>query len=166
MQLTALFKPDYERYEGARPIQVFGLRLAYALVFVLVGNKSWTSIVNHRGDWDPLVAAAVCMWASSSLLSLIGIFHPLKMLPLVLFEIGYKALWLAIVAWPLWRENRLMGSPAEDLTYAFLWVVLPILGVPWGYAFRKYGWNTRNQRPVSAGRAGLPSLSRNSASPP
>jgi hypothetical protein len=138
MKLTTAFKPDYERYEGVRPIQVYGLRLAFGLVFVLVGNISWTRIIHHHGAWDPLPAAALCMWASSSLLSLIGIFHPLKMLPLVLFEIGYKVFWLAIVAWPLWLTNRLAGSPAEDMTYSFLAVVLPIVGVPWGYVFRKY----------------------------
>jgi len=140
MQLTTAFKPDYEQYEGVRPIQIYGLRLGYLLVLLFVGNISWTRIITHRGDWDPLPAAALCMWGASSLLSLIGIFRPLKMLPLVLFEIGYKLLWLAIVAWPLWSADRLAGSPAEDMTYSFLAVVVPIVGVPWGYAFRKYIW--------------------------
>jgi len=141
MKLSTAFKPDYERYEGVRPIQVYLGRLGFGLVFALVGYKSWTSIVNHQGSWDPIQSAAVCMWAAQSLLSLIGVFHPLKMLPLVLFEIVYKLLWLAIVAWPLWSANRLAGSPAEELTYAFLGVVLPIVFVPWPYVFRKYIWS-------------------------
>lgn len=141
MTLTTAFKPDYERYEGVRPIQVWGLRLGYVLVFVFVGYRSWTGILSHHGSWDPVRAAAVCMWASSSLLSLIGVLHPLKMLPVFLFEIGYKLLWLAVVAWPLWSANQLAGSPAEELTHAFLVVVLPVVGIPWGYVFRKYIWS-------------------------
>jgi hypothetical protein len=140
MKLATAFKPDYERYEGLRPIIVALLRLGYALVFVFVGYTSWSRIINHQGAWEPVGAAALSMWVSHSLLSLIGVFHPLKMLPLVLFEIVYKLVWLAIVAWPLWSANRLVGSPAEGMTYAFLPVVVLIVFVPWPYVFRKYIW--------------------------
>jgi len=135
-----MFKPDYERYEGVRPIQVLAMRVGYVLVCALVGYRSWTSIITHQGAWDPLQAAAMSMWASSSLLSLIGIVHPLRMLPLVRFEIGYKLIWLAAVAWPLWAANQLANSPAENMAYAFLWVVPPIVLMPWGYVFRKFVW--------------------------
>ena len=144
--LTATFKADYERYEGLRPVIVYLLRLGYALVFVFVGYTSWTRIVNHQGAWDPVQAAALCMWAAHSLLSLIGVFQPLKMLPLVLFEIVYKLIWLITVASPLWSANRLVGSPAEGMTYAFLPVVVPIVFVPWAYVFRKYIWSRPDQQ--------------------
>ena len=140
MTVAGILTPDYERYDGVRPIQIFLLRAGYVLVFALVGIRSWTSLFTHQGDWDPLVAVAIAMWASSSVLSLIGVFHPLKMLPLVLFEIGYKVIWLIAVASPLWTAHRLTGSPAEDMTYAFLPVVGPIALVPWGYVFRTYVW--------------------------
>ena len=68
------------------------------------------------------------------------------MLPLVLFEIAYKLLWLAVVAWPLCSANRLAGSPSEGLTYAFLPVVVPVAFVPWGYVFRKYIWSQRGEQ--------------------
>jgi hypothetical protein len=138
MAFATLFKPDYERYEGVRPIQIQLGRIGYALVFFTVGYRSWASLLTFRGDWEPIQAAAVAMWASSSLLSVLGIFYPLKMLPLILFEVGYKLIWLAAVAWPLWQAGRLAGSPAEELTYAFLAVVIPIAVVPWGYVIRVY----------------------------
>ncbi len=78
------------------------------------------------------------MWASYSLLSIIGVFRPLKMLPLVMFEIIYKIVWLIIVAYRLWSANQLAGSPAEEMTNAFLWVVLPIVAMPWKYAVDQY----------------------------
>ena len=142
--LMASIKPDWARYDGVRPIQIWLLRLSYVLVLLFVGRRSWQAIFSHRGDWDPYLGAAVSMWASSSLLSVLGIFHPLKMLPLVLFEVGYKTIWLLIVALPLWMDNRLVGSSAEALTYAFLPVVAPILLVPWGYVLRTFGWNRRH----------------------
>ena len=136
--IRSLFKPDYERYEGVRPINIYLLRLLFLLVVVFVGSDSWSSIIKHEGQWDHVKAAAICMWAAYSVLSIFGLINPLKWLPIVMFEILYKIIWLAIVAYPLWSTNQLAGSPAEGMTRAFLWVVLPIVAMPWGYAFRTY----------------------------
>jgi hypothetical protein len=38
----------------------------------------------------------------------------------------------------LWSVNQLAGSPAEEMTNAFLWVVLPIVAMPWKYAVDQY----------------------------
>jgi hypothetical protein len=60
------------------------------------------------------------------------------MLPILLLEIFYKVLWLLVVAYPLWSKGALAGSPEEGTTSAFLWVILPIVAVPWGYVFVTY----------------------------
>jgi hypothetical protein len=60
------------------------------------------------------------------------------MLPILLLEIFYKVLWLVIVAYPLWSANKLDDSPAAGMTSAFLWVLLPIVAVPWCYVFVNY----------------------------
>lgn len=138
MKAFNLFKPDYERYEGVRKINIYLLRLAFALTFLFVGAESWATIITHKGPWDHIKAVAFCVWASYSALSVLGILHPLKMIPLMLFQIAYKVLWLLVVAYPLWTANQLAGSPAEQMTYTFLWVILPIVAVPWGYSFKKY----------------------------
>ena len=53
MTLPTAFTPDYERYDGVRPIQVVAMRVGYVLVFSLVGYRSWAGILNHQGAWDP-----------------------------------------------------------------------------------------------------------------
>src|SRR5215212_419808 len=75
---------------------------------------------------------------STALTTAIGIVLPLKMLPLVLLEIFYKVLWLIVVAYLWWSTNHLIGSFVEKMTYVFLWVALPIIAIPWKYAFRNY----------------------------
>jgi len=65
------------------------------------------------------------------------------MLPILLLEIFYKVLWLALVAYPLWSKNKLADSPAEGMTWAFLWVLLPIIAVPWEYVFENYIYKPR-----------------------
>ncbi|HPO23946.1 MAG TPA: hypothetical protein PK135_04660, partial [Arenimonas sp.] len=60
------------------------------------------------------------------------------MLPLLLLEIFYKVLWLIIVAYPLWSNGTLAGSPAEGITTVFFPVILVVVAVPWGYVFKNY----------------------------
>jgi len=81
------------------------------------------------------------MWAAFALISLIGVFHPLKMLPLMLFEIMYKLLYLLLISYPLLLAHKLAGSPEEEMTYRFLPVVLGIIAVPWRYVLNKYVLN-------------------------
>jgi len=144
MSIKTLFTPDYVHYEGVRPINIYLLRLIYFLMLVFVGSDSWNAIVTHQGPWDPVRAVAFCVWASYSTLSVLGLIHPLRMLPIIIFMIGYKLLWLIVVAYPLWRANALAGSPAEAMTRVFLWIPLPIIAVPWKYVFQNYVmWSKR-----------------------
>jgi hypothetical protein len=143
MDIARVFRPDHARYEGVRPINIYLLRLLFLLVFLFVGSDAWGAILRQQGAWEPVRAAAVCMWAAYGALAVFGVFHPLRWIPVVLFEILYKGIWLAIVAYPLWSAGQLAGSPAEGMAYAFAWVVLPIVAMPWRYAYRTY------LRPVS-----------------
>jgi hypothetical protein len=78
------------------------------------------------------------MWGSYSVISFIGIMRPLMMLPIVLFEIIYKTAWLFVVAYPLWVKGQFTGSPAEPMARIFIWVIFPIVAMPWKYFFRVY----------------------------
>lgn len=139
LSVRRILGPDFERYEGVRRINIYLLRVLFVLMFLFLGRDAWTHVLSHRGPWDPDQAVAWCVWASFSVLALLGIFRPLKMLPLVMLEIVYKVLWLIVVAYPLWSTNQLADSPrAEHLTYVFLLVVLPIVAMPWKYAFDHY----------------------------
>ena len=132
-----IFQRD-DKYEGVRRINIYLLRLLYVLMFFVLGKETWTHILTHQGPWEPTNAVAWCVWTAFATLAGIGIIRPVKMLPIVLLEIFYKVLWLILVAYPLWSKGTLAGSPAEGITSEFLWVLLPIVAVPWGYVFTNY----------------------------
>lgn len=136
--IKSIFGRDYEHYEGVPRINIYLLRLLFTLMFVFLTYDSWSYILSHTGPWNNAHAAAWCMWGSYSVISFIGIVRPLKMLPIVLFEIIYKTTWLVVVAYPLWIKNELVGSPAEEMTNVFVWVVFPIVAMPWKYFFKQY----------------------------
>jgi hypothetical protein len=133
----AIFQRD-DRFEGVRRINIYLLRLVFILMFFVLGRDTWTHIFTHQGAWEPGNAMAWCVWTAFATLAGLGIFRPLKMLPILLLEIFYKVLWLILVAYPLWSAGRLEGSSAEGTTSAFLWVILPIVAVPWVYVIGNY----------------------------
>lgn len=136
--MKSIFKPDYENYEGVRRINIYVMRLFFALMFVFVAKDAWHEIITHTGPWDSMEAVVWCVWAAYSTLAVFGIFHTLKMLPLMLFMIFYKGIWLAVVAYPLWKIGDFKGSEAEEMTYVFMGIIIPILFMPWKYVFKNY----------------------------
>lgn len=138
MPLPTLFRPDFVRYEGVRPIQIWGLRLFYFLMAAFVATNAWGVLLTHEGPWEPMRALAFCVWATYPTLAVLGLFHPLRMLPIMLFTIGYKSLWFVFVAYPLWAAGTLAGSSAEAITNSFLGLPILMLVVPWGYVWRTY----------------------------
>jgi hypothetical protein len=136
--IKTIFTPDYARYEGVRPINIYLLRLLYFLMLVFIGSQSWMSIINHQGPWDHVRAVAWCVWAAYTTLSVFGLIHPLRWLPIVIFMIFYKTLWLIVVAYPLWRANALAGSPADEMAHVFIGAPFVALIVPWKYVFQNY----------------------------
>ncbi len=138
MKLKTFFIRNEARHEGVRPIHIFALRVIYLLMCSMMAVTAWSSILEHHGAWEPYRAMATCVWAAYGTLSVLGLLQPLRMLPVVLFMIFYKTLWLAVVAYPLWRAGTLAGSSAEELSYIFLAAPVFALCVPWGYVVRRF----------------------------
>lgn len=135
--LSRLFARDLVRWDGVRPIQVYLLRLLYALMFIGVGIQTWAALVNHQGPWDHVRAIAFCVWAAYPTLGLLGLRQPLRMLPLVVFMVFYKTLWLAFVAYPLWQAGQLAG-PTAEMARVFIGVLAIYPIIPWGYVYRQF----------------------------
>jgi hypothetical protein len=72
-----------------------------------------------------------------SVLALLGIRHPVRMLPVLLFEVGWKLLWLGSVALPLWSQDRLEGATLHQ-TGTVLWVVIIMAVIPWRHVLSQY----------------------------
>lgn len=144
-----LFKPDHTNYQGVPLINVYVMRLFFVLIFVFVSIDSWKAIITHEGPWKPLNAVAFSVWAAYSTMSFLGIIHTLRMLPIMMFMIFYKTLWLIIVAYPLWVTGQLAGSDAEGMAKVFIWVLLPAMFMPWRYIFRTYFWSPRSKNKLT-----------------
>ncbi len=72
-----------------------------------------------------------------ALLSLLGLRYPLQMLPLLLFEMVWKAIWLLFFALPLWRDHQMDAATAESARATLMGVIVPLV-IPWPYVFAHY----------------------------
>ena len=124
---------------GVSKFRFWLLRSFYLLNATLLGSTVWTELFTHKGSWEPLPAVAFSFWAAFSLLAVLGVIHPLKMLPLLLIQFFYKLIWLIIVAYPLWSANQLTGSPAQELAETnFGGIIADLLIIPWVYVLKNY----------------------------
>ena len=143
LSLKNIFGLDNSRWDGVPKINIYLLRLMFLLMVIFLGWDSWKHIFMFKGPWNPADAMNWCVWATFATFAILGIVNPLKMLPLVMLEVFYKVLWLLLVAYPLWHTNHLIGSSAEGMAGAFIWVILPIVATPWGYAFKRFVLNRK-----------------------
>jgi hypothetical protein len=129
--------------------RLYLLRALYLGNFIMLGLSVWPGILTHRGWANPLEGVGIAAWGALSLLSIIGVRYPLKMLPLLFMQFTYKLIWVLAVALP--RIST--GAPTWYMKPMLLGAIIEPLLIPWGYVFavyvRKPGDRWRN-RPSAA----------------
>lgn len=126
------------------------LRALYLGNFLMLGLSVWPGILKHQGWANPLEGVGIAVWGALSLLSLIGIRYPLKMLPLLFAQFTYKLIWILAVALPRLSS----GAPTWYMKPMLIGAIVEPLLMPWPYVIANYlrrpGDRWRN--PVSASR--------------
>jgi hypothetical protein len=123
--------------ENVPRYRLYVMRTFFVLTVLLLGRDAWAELLSHEEVWNPLEGVAYSFWAAYSTLMILGLRHPLKMVPLLMLQFFYKLVWLTSVAFPPWRGNHL--DSGEGLVSIFVaGIVLDLLIIPWGYVFRTY----------------------------
>ena len=113
------------------------LRAAYAFVAIGIGLVIWPAIFSHPAGWPLMSSVVSCMMAGLSVLALFGLRYPLQLLPVLLFELVWKTIWLLAVALPLWTSGRMDPRTMQSVFECLLAVVLIPL-IPWRHVVRTY----------------------------
>jgi hypothetical protein len=113
------------------------LRAGYLLLVVGLGPQVWPSVIHGVADQELMESAVTCMLGALSLLSVLGLRYPLQMLPILFWEITWKALWLLRVGLPLSSAGR-MDAGHVNTAFACAFVVVFVIVVPWSYVFENY----------------------------
>ena len=136
--IRSLFEPNHARFDGIRPINIYGMRFVYILMATLLAMDVWGHILTRDQQWNPSDAMNWSIWAAFTLFAAIGIFRTVEMIPILLIEITYKTIWLILVALPLFLDDDLSEHTTDGMITPFAMVILPIAVIPWGYVLKWY----------------------------
>ena len=106
----------------------------YLLLVVGLGAMIVPEILSHeptsRGVIPSLLGA---VWA----LAFLGLRYPLAMLPLLMFELVWKGIWMIAYGLPQWSSGQAPPTFAEDFVNIAAGAIL-LLVIPWGYVWRHF----------------------------
>ena len=115
-------------------VRLYVLRAMYLVLVVGLGAMIVPEILSHeltsRGVIPSLLGA---VW----LLAFLGLRYPLEMLPLLMFELAWKAIWMVFYGLPQWSAGRYPPTFAEDFFNIATGAIL-LLVIPWGYVWRRF----------------------------
>ena len=117
--------------------RLYLLRAAYLLVAGGLALTIWPLILSHSPSWPLMNGVVACMLGGLSLLAALGLRYPLQMLPVLLFELLWKAIWLVAVALPLWRAGAVDAQTWQTVTDCLTAVVLIVVS-PWDSVLANY----------------------------
>lgn len=126
-----------EANTGLSLLRLNMLRSLYLLLFVGLGLTVWPYVFHHSEAAVALSGVRLSLMAGLGLTAALGLLQPARMLPLLVFEVVWKAIYLTAFALPLWLSAHMNPTVTED-TYAILIVAIFPPLMPWRYIFRQY----------------------------
>lgn len=119
------------------PIRLWVMRAMYLFMALGIGSRIWPLIISHSPEPPRMTGVAWSLLGAIGLLALLGLRYPLQMLPVLLFELTWKAIWLAAFALPRWLDGTLdegMRTSVFETSFG----ALLILVIPWRYVWASY----------------------------
>ncbi len=105
-------------------LRLYLLRAMYAFMAVGLTMFRWPEIVNPPPGTSNSGSVVGIVLGAMSLLAVLGIRYPLKMLPLLFFELLWKVMWVLGWGLPLWLGQQLGPESRETLVSCLVGVVL------------------------------------------
>ena len=112
------------------------LRVGYLFMGGGLAMIKWPLLFSHD-PWSVAEGTKECLLIAMSFLALLGLRYPARMLPILLFEVTWKLIWLGIVALPAWLDHELDGATRTQFGAVALVVVI-IAVIPWRYVFAQF----------------------------
>ena len=113
------------------------MRVGYAVMgFGLVAVK-WPLLVTQPPPVATVRGVTTCILVAMSVLALLGLRYPVRLLPILLFECAWKLLWLSVVAVPQLAAGT-MDAATRTVMANCLVVVVVLAVVPWRHVWRQF----------------------------
>jgi hypothetical protein len=136
--------------------RLYLLRAMYLLMAVGLALDIWPLMITASQHVEHMRGVVWSLLSGLSLMALLGVRYPVRMLPLLLFELTWKTIWVGVIGIPLWLEHRLSAGTAGSLRDCLVGVVLCVLVIPWKYVLVNFAKAPGD--PWRRARRGTPAL--------
>jgi hypothetical protein len=119
------------------PLRLWVMRAMYLFMAVGIGNMIWPLIISHSSTLPRMTGVAWALLGTIGLLALLGLRYPLRMIPLLLVELTWKAIWLIAFALPRWLDGTLDEAMRTSIFETSFGAIL-ILVIPWRHVWVNY----------------------------
>ena len=131
---VAAARPVVDEELSTRRLNV--MRFGYAFMGIGLAINRWPLLLD-ASTLPVMNGVVVCLLTAMSLLALLGLRYPARMLPILLFEVAWKTLWMAVVAVPHLISGD-MNAETSAVLFNCSFVVVIVAVIPWGYVWRRY----------------------------
>jgi hypothetical protein len=148
-------------------LRLYLLRAMYAFMVVGLAITRWPQLLDRSRDLSHMDFVVASVLGAISLLALLGIRYPTRMLPLLMFELLWKVIWVALWGLPRWIAEDLDAAGEEILINCLVGIALVPLVIPWGYVFDRYWrapgdpWRTPTHRAAPGHQSAAPAHAAN-----
>ncbi len=119
-------------------LRLYLLRGMYLLMAVGLAITIWPHIIAPASLVAGPNSVIRALLGALAAMCLLGLRYPLRMLPLLLFELLWKLIWVVGSALPMWLGPGLDSYASDTLFACLMGVVLVPVVVPWRYVFVHY----------------------------
>jgi hypothetical protein len=119
-------------------VRLYVLRATYLVIALGLFLTIWPLLLDVPPDIEHFRSATWALLGALALLAALGVRYPLRMLPVLLFELAWKVVWVVLVGLPRWRAGTLEGAFSETWTSNLAGIVICTLAIPWGHVAREY----------------------------
>lgn len=131
---------DIEIENGAPSVslwKMWGLRLFFAGMVFVLGKNQLLYILEGASEWARWRGLGHSMLFALALFAIGGMFRPLTFLPLMIYEIVWKGIWLLVVALPPWLVGEEIPT-IVSVKGSLIGICLIAICIPWKYVWWRY----------------------------
>jgi hypothetical protein len=126
---VGLSVPSVEATSGATIVEVslfrlYTLRAAYFVMAAGLGVYCWPAVVRHTNEFAATQGIPFALLAGLGATAALGLRYPVQMLPVLLFELAWKAIYLIAFALPRWSAHAIDAATAADIKSVLMVAIL------------------------------------------
>ncbi|HEY5564116.1 MAG TPA: hypothetical protein VIL33_00905 [Rhodothermia bacterium] len=118
--------------------RLYLLRAAYLVIAFGLAVMIWPGIISPPDTLSHMGGVVRSVLGAVSLLAVLGIRYPLKMLPLLFFELVWKCIWVLAFGLSAWTAQQVDPDMQQTLVDCLVGIVLVLAVTPWGYVLKYY----------------------------